>query len=256
MPRMAGERRPLRPFLRSAANGDAALINERQRLTSQQPPHIVLRDGAGPIVFQHGAWSRSMPEIVVFDDRFVSENVCSGVEIEAGHRQNLHELILGAQGVSLNAAVQDKVAAIEAHNKQLKSLGDAIPAAARGRHTVDAFCALEVRPDIDRTIQEAERGLAAARSADTVRTHALFLPIGLPALDAQGINEILERHFSDLESDAAAKVQAHLKRIGKGGEAWVADGMPRIEGASVDSWEKTCPFCAQDLAGSLLIEQY
>ncbi len=60
-----------------------------------------------------------MPEIAIFDDAFVAANVCSGVEIAAGHRQNLHELILGAQGVALNAALQAHVVRIEEHNRAL-----------------------------------------------------------------------------------------------------------------------------------------
>ncbi|WP_027666107.1 hypothetical protein [Rhizobium leguminosarum] len=117
-------------------------------------------------MFQNGAWSATLPQIAVFDDAFVAQNVCSGIEIETAHRQNLHELILGAQGVQLNAAVLEQIAAVEQHNRTLRERGDAIPAATRGALTVDAFCALKPDPQVDVKIQEAERQLAAARAAD------------------------------------------------------------------------------------------
>ena len=246
----------LAAILRSAGNGDGSLVTERRRLTAQHLPHVVLRDPAGTAVFQNGAWSRVMPEIIVFDDLFVAENVCSGVEIEAGHRQKLHELILGSQGVTLNTTVQTHIDAVEAHTKRIKQLGDAIPAAARGRLTVDSFCALADRPDIDNTIEQAERGLAAARAADPVRTQALFQPITLPAFDTRAINDVLGRNLAELEAGAAAQVQAHMRRLGKGGEGWIAEGMPRISAASSDSAHPVCPFCAQDLSGSALIAHY
>lgn len=239
----------LAAILRSAATGDATLIEERHRLTAQHPAHIVLQDRTGALIFQNGAWSRTIPEIAVFDDKFVSDNICSGIELETDHRQNLHELILGAQGVTLNAQLQQHVAAIEQHNKRLKTLPDAIPAIARGRLSVDAFCALEARTFIDQAIEEAERGVAAAKAADSVRTHALFLPLSLPVFDVAALNKLLHRGLPNLEAEAAAQVQAHMRRLGENGEEWVADGVPRIV-------NDTCPFCAQDLQGSPLIAHY
>jgi len=36
--------------------------------------------------------------LTIFDDAFVDANICSGLSVDAEHRQNLHELIVGAQG--------------------------------------------------------------------------------------------------------------------------------------------------------------
>ena len=42
--------------------------------------------------------------MVVFDDVFVDLNLYSGLVVGSDHRQNLHELIPGTQGVALNVA--------------------------------------------------------------------------------------------------------------------------------------------------------
>ena len=246
----------LAAILRSAGTGDATPISDRHRLGSQHPPHVVLVDQAGPATFQNGAWSRTLPNIVVFDDMFVATNVCSGVEIGSDHRQNLHELILGAQGVALNATLQSHVSAVEAHNRDLRSLADAVPAAARGAFDVESFCALKARADIDTLLQEAERGLAAARTADGISTRAVFTPLNLPGFDIAGIEAVLARDLPGLEASAAARVQAHMAALGKDGEGWAADGMARVAGASRGSAEEVCPFCAQGLKGSPLIAHY
>jgi len=111
----------LAAILRSLGTGEATPVAERKRLSATHPPHIVVGvAGAPSCVFQNGAWSSLFPQISVVDDSFVAKNVCSGIEIGADHRQHSHELILGAQGVSLNANLQTQVAKIEEHNRQLK----------------------------------------------------------------------------------------------------------------------------------------
>lgn len=247
----------LSSILRSAGTGNAQLVTERHRLGAQHRPHLVLTPRAGPpLVFQNGAWSSTLPSIAVFDDHFVAQNVCAGIEIGTSHRQNLHELILGAQGVALNAALQGQVARIEEHNRSLRALGDAIPAEARGALAVDAFCALLARADIDVAIQDAERDLAAASSADAVRQAATFIGLGLPGFDIQAINALLARTLPDLEAVAAVGVQAHLAKLGRAGATWVSDGMQSIASASAGLDHEICPFCAQDLANSPLLRHY
>lgn len=246
----------LATILRSLASDEPGLINERQRLGTANTPHIVLTFAGAPLIFQNGAWAAPLPRIAVFDDAFVAANVCSGIAIETEHKQNLHELILGAQGVTLNGALQGHVARVETHNRDLRSKGDAIPAAARGALTVDAFCALMEDPAIDAKIQEAERNLAAGQSADAIRQAAPFAPLALPAFDLAVIDALLGRHLPDLQADAAARVQEHLRSLGRGGEAWVGEGMAHVAAASEDQAQEVCPFCTQDLRASPLIRHY
>ncbi len=246
----------LAAVLRSLASNDAELINERRRLGAQDPPHVVITNNGRQLVFQNGSWTNIVPEIVIFDDTFVAANVCSGIDLETTHRQNLHELILGPQGVALSTALQTHVARIEKHNSDLREKGDAIPAAALGPLSIDAFCALKADPDIDTKIQEAERRLAAAKSADAIRQRPYFTTISLPDFDVEAINAVLVQTLTTLEASAAARVRAHLESIGHGAEEWVADGMPRIDPASEGKGADICPFCAQDLEGSVLINHY
>ena len=246
----------LAAILRSLATDNPDLIVERHRLGAQYPPHVVFSHPGGQVVFQNGAWTQSLPDIAIFDDSFVSANVCSGIELQTPHRQNLHELILGAQGVAHNTSLQGHVARIEEHNATLRDLADAIPAVARGPYKVDAFCSLDEDPEIDRKVQDAERRLAAAKSADAIRQRPGFQVIGLPDFDIEVTNDVLGRTLADLEAAAAERVRTHIAKLGDGGETWVSDGMARIAPASEGQAGEVCPFCAQDLAGSDLIDHY
>jgi wobble nucleotide-excising tRNase len=245
----------LAAVLRSLASGDPIPITERRRLAAANPPHVVLDCEGGPpyAMFQDGAWNRTLPRLVLFDDVFVDANIHSGLAVDARHRQNLHELVLGARGVDLSRKIQELVDRIEEHNRTLRDKSAAIPDTVREGFSVDDFCALPELPGVDAEIEATERALAAARDQNAVRTTPLFETLGLPAFDAESIDTLLQRDLPDLDATAEAEVRAHVARLGRGGEQWINDGMQRVPQAG---GEATCPFCAQDLTGSALIAHY
>jgi wobble nucleotide-excising tRNase len=241
----------LASVLRSLSLNDPLPIEQRHRLSATNPPHVVLAlDGGGTFQFQNGAWTGQPSNVAVFDDEFVAKNVCSGVEIAAEHRQNLHDLILGAQGVALNTALQGHVTAIEEHNRQIRLRAEAISTVHLLGISVDEFCALEPLDDIEAAIDEAGRSLAAAQSADAIRTRDALPRVTLPTFSMLEIKSILSSVLDDLDATAVARTQAHFGNIGRGGEAWVGDGVRRTGEAHA------CPFCAQDLSGSELFRHY
>jgi len=243
----------LSALFRSLAQNRPDLIQERHRLAATHPPEVIIDCAGGPppAMFQNDTWNRHLPNLAVFDDAFVDENVCSGLSVEADHRQNLHELIIGAQGVALNQQLQAYVSRIEAHNAELRTRASAVPAASMGGMTIDAFCALQPEPNIDANIQEAERALQAAREQTPIREARPFEAITLPAFDNAAIEQVLARDLPGLDAAAVARVQEHLSRMPAGSEAWVADGMRRIPPGG-----RECPFCAQDMTASPVLTHY
>ena len=240
-------------ILRSLATGDSNLVMDRKRLGAQHDPHIVVSHSVGQSVFHNGSWSQTLPDIAIYDDNFVADNICSGVELQTTHRQNLHELILGAQGVALSNDLKRHVAKIEEHNVALRAKGSAIPVVARGPLTVEAFSGLQEDPDINEKLREADRRLAAAKAAEAIRQQPLFSPLELPDFDTEEINQVLQNTLDCLSADATTKMREHIVSIGDGGEEWTADGMLRITNKHNGEF---CPFCAQDLSGSDVISIY
>jgi wobble nucleotide-excising tRNase len=245
----------LAAVLRSLATGDPIPITERRRLGAAHPPHVVLDCDGGPpdAMFQDGRWNRTLPRLMLFDDVFVDANVHSGLIVDARHRQNLHELVLGAQGVELSRRIQGLVDRTETHNRALREKAAAITDEMRQGLSVDDFCALPEHRGVDAEIEATERALAAAREQDAVRTSPLFETLVLPAFDSDAIDRILERDLPTLGAAAEAQVRDHVSRLGPGGEQWLADGMQRLPPEGV---EDACPFCAQGLNGSALIVHY
>ena len=243
----------LATIMRSVSTGDPGPIAERRRLGSTQPPQVVLTRPDGTVAFQNNSWNRQVTEMVVFDERFVEDNVCSGMEIEPAHRRNLHELVLGAEGVSLNAATQEKIREIDGLNRELRELEDSIPAAARYGLGIEAFCNLPSLEGVDAAIEETERRLNSVRRATSIRDQPPFPEVTLPSFELEALESLLSRGLAELQAAANHQLQAHFQQLGADGEAWVRDGYGRL---STDAAESSCPFCAQPLRESSLIAHY
>ena len=244
----------LTAILRSLAAGDSQPIVERRRIGSQHPPQIVLEctDNPSPLLFQGDTWNRTLQSIKVFDDAFVDANVHSGLSVEAKHRQNLHEVIIGDRGIELSRRLQNLVDQVEEHNSALREKSKAIPPTHLNGLSVDEFCDLPRQAELDVLIETTQRELAASKSQGEVLAGHLFDMIELPGFDVEQIEQILKTDLPGLDRKAEERVQQHLKTLGAGGEQWIAAGM-RLP--SVTNEEK-CPFCNQSITGQDLIAHY
>ena len=242
-------------ILDSLSTGNAVRMDERHRLGTPNSPHVVVEwdEGASVAVFENGGWNITFPNMVVFNDTFVDENVHSGLAVDSSHRQNLHEVILGSQGGALVKELDDLVDKIESHNHELKTKAEAIPNAVRAGLSVEAFCELPPVEDIDARIATVERRLAAARNQDSVSKAELFQSLTLPAVAIGTIDNTLARELADLDAAAEARVRFHIQNMQSGGEQWLSTGMRHIV-ASNDI--ELCPFCGQDLTASVLLAHY
>lgn len=247
----------LAAIMRSLSTGEAMPINERRRLGAARAPEAIIEctGGTSPACFQGGAWSRTCSDVLVFDDFFVDRNVYSGMEVEAEHRQNLHELILGATGVALARGVDDLAAQIRTHSTELRNRADAILVVDRYGLSVDDFCGLSAITDIDNAIKEAEQRLAALQNAATVTSSPEFNTLRLPTIDFPSVSVLLGRTVNDLDNEAVDAVKGHLTALGEGAETWIAKGMRYAEEPTFGT-VNDCPFCKQSLQASDMFVHY
>ena len=208
-------------ILRSLATGDALPIRERTRLGATCQPEVAFAyaGAAEALRFQTNAWSQTIPEIIVFDDLFVEENVYSGLQISAENRQNLHELIIGPQGVALAGEFRELTESIAALAKELLGIARALPEAVRGPFSLDNFCALPWREHLEEDIATAERRVETLSQVDAVRTTPAFPAISLPELALPALEALLARGLPNLDDAAVARVKAHVARLGETGSA-------------------------------------
>src|SRR5260370_30939593 len=92
-------------ILRSLLANAPALVLGRKTLGNPDPPDIHLMIGGAAVLFRGGNWP--FPDIAIFDATYVSENIFAGDLVDTEHRRNLYRVIVGAQGVTLAARVNE-----------------------------------------------------------------------------------------------------------------------------------------------------
>ncbi len=247
----------LSAILRSLQSGSSVPVKERHRLGAEQAPHVVIDcDGnPQPATLENDTWSRTYPAICVFDDIFVHENVHSGLDVTAEHRQNLHQVIIGRQGVSLAREVENLASEITRLQGVVRENTTAISTDVRGTFSVDEFCALSPVEGLAGALADAERRLAALRQSQAVATTEPFQPLEPPSIDVDELQAVIARDLPQLDTTAATAVQDHFAQLGDGAESWVERGM-RYASATGDPSTQPCPFCTQTLRESDILSHY
>ena len=237
-------------ILRSLSSGDSSPILERVRLSATSEAKVVIDVDGTDAAFDGTAWSKGGPDLVVFDEHFVDANVHSGLSIEPGHRQNLHVLVIGEEGVRYQKRVEELGAEITTLQATVREKQNAITPEIRGGLTVDSFCDLQPVDDIDAKVADATKSVAVLRDAKTVQDTPLFASFVLPKLRADEIRVVLAATLPEIEQSAVAAVSAHVASLGENAEPWVSEGVEH----QGDSNE--CPFCGQSTADVDLIAHY
>jgi len=236
--------------LRSLSGGDSAPILERHRLSSRSESKVVLDVDGNEAVFDGNAWNTAGPPVLVFDEHFVDANVHSGLSIGPGHRQNLHVLVIGEEGVRYQRRVEELGEEIAKLQLTVRERQAAIPPTTLGELQVDDFCALPPVDDIESKLEELRKGVSVLRDAEKVLTTPDFEPFALPLLGVGDIRSVLRTSLPSIEQIAVDAVLGHLASLGDESESWVSDGVEFLaEGES-------CPFCGQGVSGSNLITHY
>lgn len=249
----------LAEVLRSLATGDATLLASRQRLDTKKPSRVIINVAgqSNPVVFEDGAWASAPLETIrVFDDAFAFANVSSGLDVYTAHRKNLHELILGQQGVDLDNEIRRCMRRTrelqDQHRKLRERIREAVPFKLAEKD-VDEFCRFPPHADVDAAIHNQEQLRAAVAQENAIRDTPSLSRLELPAIDADAIRQRLRTGLANLNDETLERVTAHLRQLNTSGEQWVRQGMEYVQGATATN---DCPFCGQDLTISPLIAHY
>ena len=136
-------------ILRSLCTGNGDLVKGRKLLGSSQPILIEIRLDNSNANFDGEHWSTTMPELYIFDTRFIDENVYSGEVVEHGHKRNLFRVIVGEKGVSLAQKVDSLDAQIREADRLIKDSEVDVSKFVPSKMSVDDYIALQADPDID-----------------------------------------------------------------------------------------------------------
>ncbi len=237
-------------ILRSLVRSDPSIVIGRATLGSSGQPSIQILSPGQTITFRNGAWSGTSPDIAVFDSTYVKENVYAGDAVDTEHRRNLYQVIIGAQGVSLAAALNLLDDQIRDKNSEIRDNRAEIQRSIPQGITINAFLDLQPDDQIDAKIAAKEQEIQAARQAAQLQEKAGLTQLAIPVFPT-AFAELLAKTFDNVAADAERHVQEHMRRhsIEARDSNWIAQGMRYVQ-------DDSCPFCDQPINAIQIVQDY
>ncbi len=208
--------------------------------------------------FGANGWTVPFSNIEIFDIHFVNDNIYSGFDFNDEHRKQLHQFVIGAQGVVIqNQMEQNKVA--KANLRQnITNIETQLIQQVGNNMTADFINSFLTTPisqatDIDQLISTAETTLASANSNAVIQT---LQPLSTVTRVSTGID------FSSLVADLQATSQTiqnaaleaifsqHCMDLSENTitapETWLQRGFSYVGSKQADNESNiSCPFCRQ-----------
>ncbi|NLC76211.1 MAG: AAA family ATPase [Clostridia bacterium] len=107
-------------IFQSIKKGKPELLIGRKTLGVTGEQKIKLISGNRQIIFENNAWNELIPDIEIFNSRFITENVYVGDTINAEQKRNLHQYVLGEEGVSLVQQINELDGKIRPINNEIQ----------------------------------------------------------------------------------------------------------------------------------------
>ena len=246
---------------RSLGTGNPDYIHGRKRFGSTNAVEIeFLLDGSPTprVVLSDGEWEivpagSNAPRTLVYDDRFVADNVLVGQFVAVEQRRNLYGLALGAKGRVLKEKVDAVGEELSNATSVLNNTKSLLTALIPTGFTIDNFRSIAKDDAIDQRIKDATEALdtvkRAQQNADSIRQRKAF-GVSPPPAVPEGIAAALEATLNDAALQAEAYIRQHLERHSRGlGLDWVGRGFKAQTGT-------TCPHCGQEMDGLEILAAY
>ena len=231
-------------------------IKGRKRINSKVSPEILIELSNKKVYYKNYSWSSSTPDILVFDEQFVSNYLYIGNVVEGRQRKNLYDIVLGKRGVRLKSSLNLLNTEFVKTKSELKTIQSKIKNQIENfGMDVEKFCNLPVIPNISEEFAIIDKIIRDADSRKDVLMEDCFSNIALLPIDIDVLNQILIQPQSDVGSTSIDEMEKKIKKYGANWESWVKQGFSIVKEYS-NSLYSECPYCAQSLDESDLSSEY
>ncbi len=238
----------LAAILKSYGRKDPSLLAARAKLGAPSKPSAILEFDGDIVRFQDNSWHGSPakePTLAIFDQAFINENVFS-TEVTSDHLKNMHLIVLGAKGASLNMDLEKAKEAERVARRKFKTLEDELGKRKKNTGRADY---LDLPKNVtERTVSEElskrEGSLKALQQKPTIDALEPPKPLNFALGNFTALREALSKGADTAHEEARARVKNRLDEALCGhekAEAFLQTGM------ELRPADATCPFCGQPL---------
>jgi wobble nucleotide-excising tRNase len=258
-----GGKTTLTSIFRSLTNNDPEIIRSRISTNHTAPQAAQITQASTPNIFHtfgSSGWTVPFPNIEIFDIHFVNDNVYSGFDFNDEHRKQLHQFVIGAQGVAIQNQIEQNKADKTTSRQNQATIQQQIIQQVSNNLTPELINSFLRIPSseaqgIDQKISTAETALTNANSNAVIRTLQTLSSINTVSTgidftsivaDLQASSESIQNatleslfvdHCNDLQDNDI-----------EGPENWLQRGFTYIQNKfTPENSELTCPFCKQGI---------
>lgn len=264
-----GGKTTLTSVFRSLTTNKPEIIRSRISTNHTAPQAAQITQTGTPNIFHtFGAagWSIPFPDIEIFDIHFVNDNIYSGFDFNDEHKKQLHQFVIGAQGVGIQNQIEQNKTAKATSRQNQANIEQQLIQQVNNNLTADLITSFLAIPatqanGIDQQITTAEAALASANANSIIQTLQTLssltqissgidfasLIIDLQTTSQAIQNATLEALFSNHCQDLA---DSGLD----GPENWLQRGFAYVESKQAANKPAiSCPFCKQIIDGNVEI---
>ncbi len=243
-------------ILRSLCSGEPSHILERRTIDSANQPEVrLLLEPSIFTTFKDGKWNRILSNLEIFDSYFISNNIYSGNTIDIDQRRNLHQFVIGQDGVKNANAVSHCDKVLKSINNLISKYEGKIQQNISGTSVnVSKFVGLKhdstSSVNIDDEIIAKRNEVDALKKGKEIIARPPLEYLSMPTIPRDRLEELLSKTLDDISKDAERITHEHIHGyLDQEGVNWIQTGFNYIR-------NDTCPFCGQRILENPLISAY
>lgn len=269
----------LTSVFRSLTQNNREILAKRISInnTDPQSAQIIQRDSGNNDIFhtlKSNGWSNKFPNIDIFDIHFVNENIYSGFDFNDEHKKQLHQFVIGAQGVKIKQEIENnkndksisRQKIDELESNLLLQVGNGL-----NKETLTSFISLreiEIK-NIESIIEDAENALSNAKANAVIKTLQPLSTIGniTSGIDFEAVVSDLSYSLEHIQNETLkVTLNNHCNDLVTNSvedpETWIKKGFNYLETKTTKIEERervdlSCPFCQQIISSDLdIIKAY
>lgn len=198
-------------------------------------------------IFQNRAWNKANPNILIFDSKFIAENVFDGENITFDQQKNLNTVIIGKKGQDLN----NEIIALQ---KQSDDFANQKSEKTREftRHfpnyDFDRFKALSEDGSIDNKIKDKDKEIKFEREKEDIKK-AIKNHIQNVSGFRFSIRDTLVKTLDVKQEEIEAHIKSHFSTE-ENAQNFLNEGLDFLKDKPTDGTPRTCIFCGQELGAN------
>ena len=264
-----GGKTTLTSIFRSLTTNNPEIVRNRISTNHTAPQAAQVTQVGTPNIFHtfgSTGWTTPFDDIEIFDIHFINDNIYSGFEFNEEHKKQLHQFVVGAQGIAIqNQIEQNKAAKVVSRQNQTNIEQQLIQQVGNNLNSslLNSFLNIPATQanGIDQLIVAAEAALASANANSVIQTLQNLSPLTriTSGIDFASLITDMQTTSQAIQNAALeALFSSHCRDLTENGidgpESWLQRGYAYLDNKqSADETEISCPFCKQSISGDIEI---